>query len=399
MQPSIPLPPAAPAGSGLQTALPAWTESRDRLLWTVTLKLRGDETLAQTGHLRVLSAAPGWQGIMVPEFGTDSERMFIFDTQGRLLGLPVAARKDSLGRNRWSSSESPHVFPAALLAASISGEPSTWADPSNRPLSASEARRIAWLGVETQTLDEKLAASHGVSDQTEQGESGVLVTHVYPNSPAARGGLMTGDVLLSILRQGSSAEIKISENRHIFSERPFPWEHYDKMPDEYFDRIPLPWPPADNKLNTMLKDLGEGTPYTLNYVRDGKPRTHVFTVERSPDYFLSAPEITLESPGLQLRELTFETRRYYQIPEDRAALIVSRVTPGGRAAVAGIKPYELITEINGTPVTTASAFAAAVNSGAGIRLQVRRMHQSRVVNIEIQPASAASTPAGAPKPE
>jgi len=51
-----------------------------------------------------------------------------------------------------------------------------------------------WLGIGIQGLDPKLAASFGLPE----GEIGVAVTAVQPNSPAQKAGLLQGDVILAV---------------------------------------------------------------------------------------------------------------------------------------------------------------------------------------------------------
>jgi len=58
-------------------------------------------------------------------------------------------------------------------------------------VSTGEVRRGA-LGIDTQTLDERIARGLGL-----QGTRGAVVTRVYPNSAAAAAGLKTGDVIVA----------------------------------------------------------------------------------------------------------------------------------------------------------------------------------------------------------
>lgn len=52
-----------------------------------------------------------------------------------------------------------------------------------------------WLGVEAQTLTPELSATYGLPDNT-----GILVSGVYPDSPAEKAGIKRGDVILHINR-------------------------------------------------------------------------------------------------------------------------------------------------------------------------------------------------------
>ena len=52
-----------------------------------------------------------------------------------------------------------------------------------------------WLGVEAQTLTPELSETYGIPANT-----GILISGVYPNSPASKAGLKRGDVILHINR-------------------------------------------------------------------------------------------------------------------------------------------------------------------------------------------------------
>ncbi|HEY9250278.1 MAG TPA: PDZ domain-containing protein, partial [Rariglobus sp.] len=366
-----------------------------RMLFTADIRMTGEERVIHCGHLRFSSLQPGYKNRPVPAFGGSKiTTTFLFDSDGRLVGLPMAKRVKSK-QSRWDNPDAFMV--AAAEAARFTGETAGWADARNHPLTEAESRRLAWLGVDLQPLDAELALAHGVSTQTDNGGHGALVTHLYAGSPADKAGLKTGDVLLRVLPEGGVKPVNIEVERHAFSDQPFPWDRYDEINETYFDRIPAPWLPAENSLHRMLKDFGVGTAYRLDYARAGKVASLELKVEAGPLHFMTAPESVRDALGFRLRELTFETRRFYQLSDDAPALIVARVEAGGAAAVAGLKPYELIITVNDQPVGTAEAFDRAVAAGGVLRIGVRRMNQSRVVVLDTAAAKPAKpTPVSTP---
>ena len=64
-------------------------------------------------------------------------------------------------------------------------------------------------------------------------------------------------------------------------------------------------------------------------------------------------------------------------------VIISKVKPGSKASVAGIKPYEIITHINDDPVADAKYFQGRVEGTAELQLNIKRMTRSRVVKVKL----------------
>jgi serine protease Do len=379
---------AQPLPNAVTLATAPWSEQRDRLLFSAEVRVKGEERRAYVSHLRSIAVETGFKGREVPSFARKADDLFIFDQTGLLIGIPIAKRAQP-GGERWNSSPDPFTLQAGELA-KYTGDTAAWADATNTPRSAAEERRLAWLGVELQPLDRELAQAHGVAAQTDNGSNGALVTFVYPDSPAARAGLANGDVLLRVLPSGTHRALQVRSDSYRFADTPFPWDRYDQIPDEYLDRIPRPWVSAETALGKMLKDIGFGAAYTLDYARDGKVATLPMTVERAPDHYGSAPEAVAAAYGMHLRELTFETRRFYQIAAGEPGLIVARVEAGGPASVAGLKPYEVVTTVDDKPVTSVAEFEAAIAAAKPLRLGVRRMHQVRLVTVT--PVKESITP-------
>lgn len=360
-------------------------DHRNQLLLAADLKLQGDNRIAYYGTRRIASFEVGWRRQVFPDVPGDSTSLFLFDRQLSLVALPIKRREKPTGEEvRWRSNE-PVLTPVAYVAAALA-DPGA-ADGNNVPLSEAEERRLAWLGVELQPLTPDLARLNKVSDRTNDGTTGALVTYVYPDSPAARAGIEPGHVLLRLYVPGQPQPINIRTEAHIFAETPFPWDHLDQAPEQYFDQIPQPWPSAESTLTRTLTDLGIGNSVELEYARDGKVERKSFAVEQSPTHYASADRYSHEASGLTVRDMTYEVRRYFQRRPEEPGVIISRIEIGSKASKAGLKPFEYITHVNDHPVTSAAEFEQQVSAGGDLRLQVRRMTKGRLVKLTVPVAA------------
>jgi hypothetical protein len=356
-------------------------QSRHKLLASSDVDLQGEKRVAYQQHYRLSSFRVGYRQQLYPEVPGDILGVFVFDPANKLLVLPITRREKTLtGREqeRLIVQLTPAVYFKPILA-----DPLKYADPSNVPLSDNEENRLAWLGVELQSMNKELARANNVSEQTQDGETGAMVTYVYPNSPAAKAGIETGYILLRLrlAERPNPVEVKLDDDR-MYQES-FPWDRLDGVPDRLFDRIPTPWPPVENNFTRLLTDAGFGTSYSVEFFADGKIVTKDLGVAASPPHYDSAARYKAEALGITVRDLTYEVRRYFQRKEDEPGIIVSKVEPGSKASVAGIRPYEVITHVNNEPVASVKDFEKLVANQDELNLSVKRMTKGRLVKVRM----------------
>lgn len=356
---------------------------RNRLLLSAQVSVKGEQRSAYYQHARISSFEHGWHGRPYPSLTTDVAGVFLFDPEGKLLALPISRRKKVTVREEWDNNR-PLLTPVAYLAAAVA-DAQRRADPTNIPLTEEQENRLAWMGVELQPLTKELARLNKVSDMTRDGETGALVTFVYPDSPAARAGIEAGHVLLRLHTPDQPRPLEVKVENERMGMDSFPWDQLDAadLSAELLAQLPTPWPSAANSFTTALTELGFGTKYRADFWHEGKLVSKDFEVVQSPPHFDSAPRFKCEPLGLTVRDLTYEVRRHFQMEAAEPGVVISKLEPGSKAAVAGILPYERITQVNDAPVASVKEFEKAVATGGEIRLSVKRQTQGRIVKITL----------------
>jgi serine protease Do len=161
-----------------------------------------------------------------------------------------------------------------------------------------------YLGVSIQELTPALAKALALQDH-----KGALVAEVVPGSPAEKAGLNRGDVIVAFK---------------------------DKAVDTAHD------------LPAMVAQTPVGEPVTLGVWRDGKTRHLPLTVgELAAD---GPEEAQTAQPaqgtwGMHLQDLSPALARQQGLESDQGVLVVA-VQPGSPAAEAGIRPGDLLLEVN-----------------------------------------------------
>ena len=369
-------------GAGLKVSPTPADDLRDRLLSLVEVRIQGEQRTAHADRCRIAGFAQGWRGRLYPEIAGDLPNSFVFDAEGRLASVHVS-RRQKLAGDAFSDGPETIATLASDIAQAIANLPAS-GDPNNVPLGEDQENRLAWLGVELQAMTPELARANKVAHLCGDGRTGALVTYVYANSPAARAGIEPGHIVLRLLVADQPQPVDVQIAPYGFADRAFPWDRLDEVPDQAYERIPRPWPPVENQLTRALTDLGFGTRFTAEFFDDGKVIRKELVVEQSPPHFDAAAKFKAEALGLTVRDLTYEVRRYFQRAEDEPGVVISRVDPGSKASVAGLKPFEVITHVNDEAVADVKTFQKLVANGGDLRLAVKRMNKGRIVRMDFR---------------
>jgi Do/DeqQ family serine protease len=176
------------------------------------------------------------------------------------------------------------------------------------------------LGVTIQGVTDEMAKSLGL-DRVE----GALVSKVVAGSPADKAGVERGDVIVSV--------------------------DGERLAD-------------GNALRNRIASLAPGTSVSLGLVRDGKPVTAPVKLgELRAAKAESEPAEAKEGGklGLSVEPLSPERAKQLGLETERG-LLVAAVDPEGPAAEAGLRPGDVIQEVNRKPVADAASLKGAVKA-------------------------------------
>jgi serine protease Do len=173
-----------------------------------------------------------------------------------------------------------------------------------------------YLGVMIQDLNPALAKQFELKDS-----EGALVGDVTPKSPAEKAGLKSGDIIVEFNGK------KVTDSRHL-------------------------------KLEVARVKPGETVP--VKVLREGSRKTIEVTVREIPGTQelskkdnSSNTEDTGTLNGVSVTDIDNRARQQFDIPNHVRGVVITEVAPDSAAAEAGLKPGDVILEINRHPVKSA----------------------------------------------
>jgi len=316
-------------------------------------------------------------GAVAPSAASDDEGAFLVLDSGEILAIGSHAR---IGGERWNSRT---AVPGAVLAKLVA---SRAFDPEFAVRKGKARIRVAWIGVETQPMTKELAreknAQGFLSDEI---GSGSLVSKVYAGTPAAKAGVKEGDVLLWV-RKATGERRERLETRDTGGFAMDTSDLFDRIPFSMLDKFgaPTPWPQVEGGVNEMFTKLGIGTKVVLAWISDGEKKESEIVLEQAPVHYRTAKRIRNRTLGLVAADLTFEVRAYLKLGEDAPGVVITKMQDGSPAAVAGLRPFEVITSVNGENVLSARNFAEMIRGKKDLTFSVRRLDATRIVRMQIK---------------
>jgi len=351
---------------------------RDKLLLAARIKISEEEKTVHFLDSRITGYEIGENNNIHLATESYENEIYLFDLTGELVSLPLSYRKKLKMGSGYNQNQN-HIIAVEILKKSLFNLES-YSDKNNIPIPENESDRLAWIGLELQPLTKELAQANKILNITENGQTGALVTYVYPNSPAQKAGIEPGFILLGFYKENSEEPIilKLPVDRY---ENNFPWDKMDQIPEQYFTRIPTPWPSKENEFNRLLTNFGFGNHFKAQFYQSGTSILKTFKVQKAPRHFEIAEQFRSQGLGLTVSSLTYEVSRYFQKEENEPGVIIAAIEPGSKSSVAGLKPYEIITHVNDHEIADISEFEKYVSMEKKLRFSVKRMAMSRVVKI------------------
>jgi serine protease Do len=174
-----------------------------------------------------------------------------------------------------------------------------------------------WLGVQIQPVTPEIAASLNLKEP-----KGALVASLVPDSPAARGGVRQGDVILAI--NGTTINDAHDLTRRVAS-----------------------LPAGKSAAFAVLRDGGRQTlAVTIGAKKDTQVASNAGDQPGGP----TAMAATGTAMGLGLTALSPEVRRAYNLDDSVQGVAVTKVDPESEAAEQGLQPGDVVISVHNKAV-------------------------------------------------
>ena len=190
-----------------------------------------------------------------------------------------------------------------------------------------------FLGVTIQSLTPDLATAFKV-----QRTNGALVSDVVSGGPADRAGIKSGDVII----------------------------HFNDTPVE-----------DSRELKLRVAETPPGSKVSLVIDRSGEQKTMNLTVDKLPEESVAREQNPNSGTkheslaGVGVTDLDQNLRAELKTPQNLRGAVVSEVSPDSAAYTAGMRPGDVIVEINHKPISNAQDAIAATQNPASSQTLVK----------------------------
>jgi serine protease Do len=197
-----------------------------------------------------------------------------------------------------------------------------------------------WIGVSVQNVTPQIAQAFGLKEA-----KGALVGDVVPGGPADAAGVKQGDVIVS-----------------------FDGKKIDKMSD-------LPFRVAETPVGKTVE---------MKVLREGKEQTLQIKIAEMTEQAVAAASPSSEKDlGITVDQITPKLRNEFKIGESSGVVVVD-VLSGSPADDAGIRPGDVITEVDRKPVKGLKDYQSAMKTASqkkALLFLIKREGQTFFVSI------------------
>ncbi len=237
----------------------------------------------------------------------------------------------------------------AILA---SGQGIGFATPSNMaksviPQLMTKGKVIrGMIGVQVQVVTPELAKSFGMAEP-----KGALVAEVNPGSPGAKAGIQRGDIIIEF-------------NGHPIHEM--------------------------NELPRLVAETPPGTKATVKVLREGKEKSFTVTITELTEEKQAAQtkeeQGGEEAPlGLLVKNIDPNLAKRFRLRDTKGAVVVA-VEAGSAGADAGLRPGDMLLEVDGQAIGSAKDFQAAaakLKKESYARVLIKRQGRTLYLTVEV----------------
>lgn len=198
-----------------------------------------------------------------------------------------------------------------------------------------------WLGVSIQDVTPELAKSFNLKDT-----KGALVADVVKDSPAQKGGIERGDIVVSLDGKPVSSAHELS--RTVAGTAP----------------------------NTKVK---------IEVIRSGKRQGLTVQLGTMPGEVEEESKAVATELGLSVQTLTPELAEQFEWPLDERGVLITGVDSGGAAEDGGLRRGDLIKEVNHKPVQTVDDYKRQLKKakqGESVLFLIKRGNQTFFATVK-----------------
>ncbi|HOO37477.1 MAG TPA: DegQ family serine endoprotease [Deltaproteobacteria bacterium] len=200
-----------------------------------------------------------------------------------------------------------------------------------------------WLGVSVQEITPKIAEALSL-----RSTKGVLISEVITDSPAEKGGIRQGDVLVSI--NGNAVHNTAS-------------------------------------MRFLISELMPGSSVEIEIVRDGSQKTMVVTIGDLSKAQTPEHKVVIKGDrfleGATVADITPATRESLEIGNDVEGVLVIAVEDNTAAARTGLRPGDIIIQINNMKTPDLKEFSAVLKGLKGRKISLSIFRQGMIMTMTI----------------